>query len=138
MTTTTTLPKCACGCGRDLPPRKATGRPRRYATEACKSRAARERSSAPSWTAGQVLAEPPADPLTHRRRTLEATDEYLAGAAPGAPEDQLARCITEITQITFTLRRLAPELHAGLGPRAAQAAIEIDAVIRRTFPTEDS
>jgi hypothetical protein len=128
-----TLPICR-GCGAQLPPPKATGRPREYCNDACRKKHERRTKQRRAWRSQGNLKTIPSDPLTHRARTLELTARYLEGEPPAPPEHQLAQTLLELEQATFVLRRLAPELLPHLVGPAGELADGIDREIQRWFP----
>lgn len=123
--------KCA-ECGKDLPPRAGTGRPRLYCDDPCRWRA-RDRKRA-GWQALGDLAVMPVDPHTTRVRAAEAIVAVLEDVRPGPPEDRLAAWLIEAAQLSFAGRRIAEDLPPDLRARAQACALAIRAAIEREFP----
>lgn len=117
-------------------PKSGRGRPRRYCTDGCReeAKARRRLERSTGWTAAAVeMAEIPADPLTHRRQTLESIADLLDGAPAAPPEDRLAQALIEARTLSYALRRLAVEVAPPLRARALGLATAITDALRRHF-----
>lgn len=131
------LPQCpGPGCNNRLEPRSGgRGRRRKWCSEACRSRAKRDRASLPVWEsiAGEFADASVVDPLTRRREMVEAVAGLLEGE-PAAPAiDRAAQFLVEIRGAAWAARRLEAELPPRLAARFGSLATAIHDALERSF-----
>lgn len=125
------LQTCA-ECSRQLPAAQATGRPRRYCSDACRQKARRRRTALP-WPPAPPPGYP-GDPRVTRRRTAEALVASLEGAPAAPPEDQLVQGLLEVDWIVFRFATLERELPRRLAGRTGELARRIRDARAQLFP----
>ena len=125
-------PVCA-QCGRALPPRARTGRPRRYCSGACRTEASRDRQALEVYV--EDVEQPPAKLVAAqvREELLEVAEAVLVSELSAPPEDRLARAIVETRVLSTEYGRLAPELPPGLAWRAEDMSTSLDRSVDRLF-----
>lgn len=132
-----TAPVCA-QCGRDLPPRARTGRPRRYCSGACRMEASRDRQALAVYA--EDVPQPPVELVQAQTREvlLEVADAIIEGTVSAEPTEQLARAIVETRVLSTQYGRLVPELPPGLAWRAEDMSGVLDRTVDRLFGAPDA
>jgi hypothetical protein len=109
-------------CGGELPPRAATGRPRRYCRDRCRDAASRAKRAAFSGDA----AAPPAS------IDAETVEAFLVGRAAN-PDDQVLAAVHETLLLVVAYRRLGVEARRQFAWRCAGMADGLEAALQRYF-----
>lgn len=109
-------------CGSDLPPRKTTGRPRRYCRNACRDAAGRAKRAVFDANA----ADPPASP------DAEIVEAFLVGRAAD-PDDQVLAAVHETLLLVIAYRRLGIEARRQFAWRCTGMANALETALQRYF-----
>lgn len=113
------VPKCACGCGQSIAAAK-TGRPRVYASSACRLRAHRSRI---------VVA--------HLESLPDAVMSAPVGVAQTSTDEQIARAVLDARAVGFALQRLGTQARPELAWRCTKAGNAIIASLQSNFPNSE-
>lgn len=109
-------------CGGNLPPRAATGRPRRYCRNSCRDAASRDKRAAFAADAADQPAQPDA----------EIVEAFLVGRAAN-PDDQVLAAVHETLLLVVAYRRLGVEARRQFAWRCAGMADALEAALQRYF-----
>jgi hypothetical protein len=120
-------------CGANLPPAKATGRPRRYCSALCRDDAYRDRIANEVWGEAQRDV---VDEAALRVLTFEGIAAELEQREAAPPEEQLTRAVIETRVLAGQYQHLAGLVHANLAWRAQAMADGLRQELARLFGEE--
>jgi hypothetical protein len=109
-------------CGDALPPRAATGRPRRYCRSACRDAAGRAKRAVLSADSADGPAAPDA----------EVVEAFLIGRAAN-PDDQVLAAVHETLLLVVSYRHLSIEARRQFAWRCAGMADALETALQRYF-----
>lgn len=132
MTSSLRIMRCA-ECRAELPA-QTLGRPRRYCSSSCKSRAKRRRAAmAVPWPPA-APEDYPVDRHAVNRRTAAGLIAAMEGAPAAPPEDQLAQALLEVGWLAYTLESLERSLPMALAGPAGELGRRIRSAREVLFP----